>query len=66
MVVLTLESKVEMTQIRGNMTTTTVTCSTNGLKLKWQTNGNAITVDGQKPMLDNSIEKDRIAYCTRC
>ena len=26
-----------------------------------QTNGNAITVYGQKPVLDNSIEKDRIA-----
>ena len=24
-----------------------------------QTNGNAITVDVQKPMLDNSIEKDK-------
>ena len=27
-----------------------------------QTNGNVITVDGQKLMLDNSIEKDQIAY----
>ena len=34
---------------------------TSGWRLKRQTNGNAITVYGQKPMLDNSIEKDRIA-----
>ena len=34
---------------------------TSGWRLKWQTNGDAITVYGQKPMLDNSIEKDRIA-----
>ena len=32
----------------------------NGWRLKQQTNGNAITVDGQKPMLINSIDKDRI------
>ena len=32
-----------------------------GWGLKRQTNGNAITVDGHKPMLDNSIDKDRIA-----
>ena len=32
-----------------------------GWRLKQQTNGNAITVDGQKPMLDNSIDKDQIA-----
>ena len=25
-----------------------------------QTNGDVIMVDGQKPILDNSIEKDRI------
>ena len=30
-------------------------------RLKRQTNGNAITVRGQKPILDNSIEKDLIA-----
>ena len=35
--------------------------STDRWKLKRQTNGNPITVDGQKPMLDNGIEKDRIA-----
>ena len=29
-------------------------------RLKQQTNGNAITVDGQKPTLDNSIERDRM------
>ena len=33
---------------------------TNGWRLKQQTNGNAIMVYGQKPMLDNSIEKDWI------
>ena len=27
-----------------------------------QTNGDAITVDSQKPMLDNSIVRDRIAW----
>ena len=27
-----------------------------------QTNSNAITVDSQKPMLDNSIDRDRIAW----
>ena len=34
--------------------------SINGWRLKQQTNGNAIMVDGQKPMLVNSIDKDRI------
>ena len=29
-----------------------------------QTNSEAITVGGQKPMLDNSMDKDRIAWCT--
>ena len=29
------------------------------VEIQQQTNGNAITVDGQKPMLDNSIEKTR-------
>ena len=29
----------------------------NEWRLKQQTNGNAITVDGEKPMLDNSIDK---------
>ena len=33
---------------------------TNGWKLKQQTNGDAITVYVQKPMLDNRFEKDRI------
>ena len=33
---------------------------TNRRRLKRQTNGDAITVYGQKLMLDNSIEKDRI------
>ena len=35
--------------------------NTDRWKLKQQTNGNAITVDGEKPMLGNSIEKDQIA-----
>ena len=30
------------------------------VETKRQTNSNAITVKGQKPMLDNSIEKDQI------
>ena len=29
-----------------------------------QTNGDAITADGQEPMLDNSADKDWIASCT--
>ena len=31
-----------------------------GWRLKQQTNGNAVTVGGQKPTLDNSIDKDEI------
>ena len=31
------------------------------METQTQTNGNAITVAGQKPMLDNSMDKDRIA-----
>ena len=33
-----------------------------GRRLKRQTNSNAITIDGQKPILDNSIDKDWITY----
>ena len=31
-----------------------------GLRLKRQTNGNTITVGGQKPTLENSIDKDQV------
>ena len=34
---------------------------TGAWRLKRQTNSNVITIDGQKPMLDNSIDKDQIA-----
>ena len=30
-------------------------------RLKQQTNGNAITVNGQKPMLDNIADKEQIS-----
>ena len=32
-----------------------------GWRLKQQTNGNAVVVNGQKPMLDNTIAKNQIA-----
>ena len=35
-----------------------------GKRLKRQTNGNTITVGGQKPTLENSIDKDRIVCYT--
>ena len=31
------------------------------METQWQNNGDAITVGGQKPMLDNSMDKDWIA-----
>ena len=37
-----------------------------GWRLKWQTNDGTITVSGQKPTLENSIDKDRIACYTSC
>ena len=36
------------------------------IETQQQTNGNAIMIGGQKPMFDNSIDKNRIALCTRC
>ena len=42
--------------LRQNVTKST-NC-THGWRLKRQSNGNAIMVDGQKPMLHNSIDKD--------
>ena len=43
---------------------TKLKCFTTSIRMKTQqqTNGDAITASGQKPMLDNSIGKDRIAY----
>ena len=32
------------------------------METQWQTNGDAITICGQKPMLDNSIDRDQISY----
>ena len=31
------------------------------METQWQTNGDAIKVGGQKPLLDNGMDKDQIA-----
>ena len=43
------------------MYSTVLTKQNAWVETQQQTNGNVITIDGQKPMLDNSIEKDQIA-----
>ena len=31
-----------------------------------QANGNAFTFTGQKTMFDNNIDREQIAWCTKC
>ena len=38
------------------------TCITTCMETQWQTNGYAIMVDGQKPVLDNNVNRDQIVY----
>ena len=46
----------------SNDITDMIASNTNRWRLKGQTNGDAITVYGQKSMLDNSIEKEEMDW----